>query len=74
MSVRKRFEPHFRANGTVGGKEQIHDARTDLTRWRLKNDRGCQTWHYLETEGELERWPMTAADRHYLDLDTVSWT
>lgn len=43
-----------------------------LSQWRLKDDRGCQTWHYLESDEELKAWPQTAADKHFLGLETVS--
>jgi lanosterol synthase len=45
--------------------------KTDYTRWRLKDERGCQTWHYLETEHEIEQWPQTLADKWHLGLDLV---
>jgi lanosterol synthase len=46
--------------------------KTDHTRWRLKDVRGCQTWHYLETDGEVEAWPQSKADKYFLNLGTVS--
>lgn len=45
--------------------------KTDYTRWRLKDDRGCQTWHYLESDEEMEAWPQSTADKYFLGLDTV---
>lgn len=79
MSVRKRGDGPKVANGTANGyangsihkDEKAADVRTDLTRWRLKNDRGRQTWHYLETEEELKAWPLSTADKYFLGLDTV---
>jgi lanosterol synthase len=72
-SVRKRGEGPKEANGHLNGSSQkVQDVRTDLTRWRLRDDRGRQTWHYLETDEELKAWPMSVADRHFLGLDTVS--
>ena len=47
------------------------DKATDLERWRLKDDHGCQTWHYLETDEEVKAWPQTEADRHHLGLSLV---
>jgi lanosterol synthase len=77
--------PH--ANGTAegamkrgaGGNVQVpmqstragHE-KTDHTRWRLKDDRGCQTWHYLKTDEEIKAWPQSTADKYFLGLDTVS--
>lgn len=47
------------------------NAKTDYSRWRLKNERGCQTWHYLGTDEEAESWPQTMADKYFLGLDLV---
>jgi lanosterol synthase len=46
--------------------------KTDYSRWRLKDDRGCQTWHYLETDEDMKAWPQSTADKYFLDLETVS--
>ena len=45
--------------------------KTDYTRWRLKDDRGCQTWHYMHTEEEVKEWPQSVADRYFLGMETV---
>jgi lanosterol synthase len=45
--------------------------KTDLNRWRLKDDRGIQTWHYLHSDKELKEWPITTADKFHMGLDTV---
>jgi lanosterol synthase len=47
------------------------DQKTDLTRWRLLDDRGRQTWHYLNSDEEVKKWPQSTADKWYLGLDTV---
>ena len=47
------------------------DQKTDYTRWRLRDDRGCQTWHYLQSEEEVKEWPQSAADRYFLGMETV---
>jgi lanosterol synthase len=66
------------ANGkVVNGQIPLQSAKagnekTDYTRWRLKNDRGCQTWHYLESDEEIKAWPQSTADKWYLGMDTVS--
>ena len=59
-------------NDAVGvtKNEQGHE-KTDYTRWRLKDDRGCQTWHYLQTDEEMKAWPQSTADKYFLGLDTV---
>ncbi|RDW84763.1 terpene cyclase family member protein [Coleophoma cylindrospora] len=43
--------------------------RTDYTRWRLLDERGRQTWHYL-TDDEAVKWPQTIADKYHLGLPT----
>lgn len=45
--------------------------RSDRTRWRLLDERGRQTWHYLESDEEVKAWPQTTADKYFLGLDTV---
>ena len=50
------------------------DEATDPERWRLKDNNGRQTWHYLETAEEAANWPQTLADRHHLGLPLVSST
>jgi hypothetical protein len=64
-------------NGTANGNfKQDHDLelKTDHMRWRMKNVDGRQTWHYLESDEQLEAWPMTSADKYYLGQDTVRYT
>lgn len=72
MSVRKRGEVHKPSNGSIKHTSQPVDTKTDHTRWRLKDDRGRHTWHYLDSDEELKAWPMTIADKYFLGLDTVS--
>jgi len=50
------------------------DAKTDATRWRMKNDDGRQTWHYLADDDAAKEWPQTYADKWYLGLPLVSFT
>ncbi len=60
-------------NGSVGVDQAtaLGDKKTDRMRWRLKDDRGCQTWHYLKTDEEIKAWPQSVADRWFLGMDTV---
>lgn len=75
MNVRKRGQ----ANGHVNGKQDgdvnriqhPQDAKTDYSRWRMLDEDGRHTWHYLDSEEDAKEWPMTYADRWYLGLDTV---
>ncbi|KAK2811543.1 hypothetical protein FQN50_002166 [Emmonsiellopsis sp. PD_5] len=46
------------------------DEKTDYSRWRLRSDDGCHTWHYLKTDEEIKAWPQSAADKYHLGLDT----
>ncbi len=48
------------------------DEATDIQRWRLLDERGRQTWHYLETDEEVKTWPQSTADRYHLGLPLVS--
>ncbi|EKD19457.1 uncharacterized protein L3040_002666 [Drepanopeziza brunnea f. sp. 'multigermtubi'] len=41
---------------------------TDKSRWRMLDEGGRQTWHYLQDDGEAENWPQSDADRWYLGL------
>lgn len=45
--------------------------QTDIYRWRLLDDRGCQTWHYLESDEEVKAWPQSIADKYFLGLPLV---
>jgi hypothetical protein len=45
--------------------------RTDYNRWRLLDESGRQTWHYLEDDEEVKKWPQTSADKYFLGLPTV---
>ncbi|KAI9647675.1 hypothetical protein NHQ30_004060 [Ciborinia camelliae] len=44
--------------------------RTDYSRWRLLDERGRQTWHYLENDEDAAEWPQTTADKYFLGLPT----
>lgn len=61
-------------NGSVRQVDVVPvDLRTDLNRWRLLDERGRQTWHYLESDEEVEKWPQSIVDRHHLGLSLVSF-
>lgn len=47
------------------------DTKTDYTRWRLLDEAGRQTWHYLRTDEEVKNWPQTIADKWHLGMETV---
>ncbi|KAE9972270.1 hypothetical protein BLS_004095 [Venturia inaequalis] len=57
-------------NGTLKTLPGKLPTTTDRTRWRLLDERGRQTWHYLRTDEEVKAWPQTTADKWFLGLDT----
>lgn len=44
---------------------------TDLSRWRLRDDDGCHTWHFLADESAALHWPQSDAERSYLGMPLV---
>ena len=45
--------------------------KTDYLRWRLLDERGRHTWHYLNTDEEIQAWPQSVVDKYHLGLPTV---
>ena len=72
-------------NGKTGEKRsidsEVNDASaskrpklqelTDYTRWRMLDEAGRHTWHYLEDEEDVEEWPQSLADKYFLGLPMV---
>ncbi|EFX01703.1 lanosterol synthase [Grosmannia clavigera kw1407] len=61
-----------RVNGSLSAdpskqRAQLPDT-TDRRRWRLRDEAGCQTWHYLEDDEEAKKWPQSLADKYFLGL------
>lgn len=52
-------------------KKPMLSERTDYTRWRLLDDRGRQTWHYLEDDEDAKKWPQSTSDKYFLGLPLV---
>ncbi|KAF1346147.1 squalene/oxidosqualene cyclase [Delphinella strobiligena] len=50
-------------------KGEQKDVKTDYSRWRLRDIRGAQTWHYLSEE-QAKEWPQTIADKYHVGLPT----
>jgi len=50
---------------------RVEEQATQIDRWRLLDQRGQQTWHYLETDEEVKAWPQSTADRYHLGLPLV---
>jgi lanosterol synthase len=59
------------SNTTQTTKRPKLQERTDYSRWRLLDERGRQTWHYLENDEDAAEWPQTTADKYFLGLPTV---
>jgi len=45
--------------------------RTDYTRWRMLDEAGRHTWHYLEDDEDVKEWPQSHADKYFLGLPLV---
>lgn len=65
--------------GETNGHTNEHDSKrqkvaeaVDRTRWRMKAEGGRHTWHYLDDDAAVEKWPQSYADKWYLDLPLVS--
>lgn len=57
--------------GSVSAKKPKLSERTDYSRWRLLNEAGRQTWHYLKDDEEVKEWPQSTADKYFLGLPLV---
>ncbi|KAL8955879.1 MAG: hypothetical protein Q9183_006497 [Haloplaca sp. 2 TL-2023] len=55
---------------STGSAEESADQRTDPQRWRMLDERGRHTWHYLQSEEQAKAWPQSTADKWYLGLPT----
>ncbi|KAG6318898.1 hypothetical protein E4U22_005015 [Claviceps purpurea] len=44
------------------------EAKTDPTRWRLKDDDSRHSWLYLESEKEAKDWHQSYAEKYFLGL------
>ncbi|KAI2778210.1 terpene synthase [Daldinia loculata] len=62
--------PETTTTKTTTTKRPRLEDKTDLTRWRMLDEKGRHTWHYLEDDEAIERWPQSYADKWYLGLDT----
>ena len=60
---------HASSNGSISNLHSLV-AKTDYTRWRLVDESGRQTWHYV-TQEESNEWPQSIADIYHLGLPTV---
>lgn len=61
-------------NGSAKEVSVQLEEKTDIYRWRLLDERGCQTWHYLESDEDIKAWPQSIADKYFLGLPLVRFT
>ena len=61
-------------NGSAKEASVGVEEKTDIYRWRLLDERGCQTWHYLESNEKVKAWPQSTADKYFLGLPLVRFT
>ena len=47
-----------------------HAEETDLTRWRVKDEDGRHTWHYLRDDEACKAWPQDTPTKYFLGLPT----
>jgi hypothetical protein len=52
---------------------ELLEQKTDYSRWRLLDEQGRHTWHYLTTDEQVKAWPQTTADKFHLGLPTVRY-
>lgn len=52
------------------GSPRLSDETTDRSRWRLLDEQGRHTWHYLETDEQIKAWPQSIADKYHQGLET----
>ena len=51
----------------VSQEQGVHDP----SRWRLLDERGRQTWHYMESDEQAKEWPQSLVDKHHLGMQLV---
>ena len=66
----KRRVAETNGDEKVAKRPRVYE-QTDKTRWRMKDDCGRLTWHYLEDDEAAKEWPQTLADKWYLGLPLV---
>jgi hypothetical protein len=74
------------ANGTAKSRKRGSDTptddslakqpkladKTDVTRWRLKDDDSRHTWEYLEDDAAVKDWPQSTVEKYLLNMPLVS--
>ena len=63
--------PASRTVRTTKRHVELLEQKTDYSRWRLLDENGRHTWHYLTTDKQIGAWPQSTADKYFLGLPTV---
>ena len=73
-TTKRKEKGNGAVNGVMNGgvAEAVKINKTDYSRWRLENIRGCQIWKYMESDEAHKDWPQSVADKYHLGMDTVS--
>lgn len=69
----KRRNGEANASDKSAAKKPRLEETTDRTRWRMKDEAGRHTWHYLEDDKDAKEWPQSYADKWYLGLPLVCY-
>lgn len=71
LGEKRPLDPESGASTSTGYKKPRLQQRTDYTRWRMLDEKGRHTWHYLDDDEDAKEWPQTTADKYFLGLPTV---
>ena len=69
--LKKRTSDTAHTENGAAKRPKIRET-TDHGRWRMRDDEGRHTWHYLEDDEAAKEWPQTYADKWYLGLPLAS--
>ncbi|KAI1176072.1 oxidosqualene:lanosterol cyclase [Nemania sp. FL0916] len=62
--------PKSHTSNDTSAKSSQTTRNADRSCWRLLDESGRLTWHYLEDDKAAKEWPQSTADKWYLGLDT----
>ena len=79
VQTRSSQMPHDKSNGHLNGHVNgqltslsgVTQDTTDYSRWRLLDEDGRHTWHYLATDEQVKDWPQSTYDKYHLGLEKV---
>ncbi|KAK5071511.1 Lanosterol synthase erg7A [Lithohypha guttulata] len=61
------------ASGQLNGHAQssaANEQKMDYSKWRIKDENGRHTWHYLDSEEQIRQWPQDVSTKYFLGLPT----